>query len=125
MFKDFSVRTTLFILNHFQNLKDNFVDSLKKLKKALSQESEETKEMLNIYYRFTHGKSSPEEMEAANAQFRDILKTLGLSTFAVLPFAPITIPFIVKVGKKLGIDILPSAFQDEKTDEDLSAESKS
>jgi hypothetical protein len=30
--------------------------------------------------------------------------------FAVLPFAPITIPVIVKLGKSVGVDILPSAF---------------
>ncbi|MBU2425362.1 MAG: hypothetical protein KKA56_00630, partial [Gammaproteobacteria bacterium] len=34
----------------------------------------------------------------------------GLGIFAVLPFAPITIPLIVKLGRKLGIEVLPSAF---------------
>ena len=103
----------MYVLDHFQNIRRQFITGLKKLKVSLSQESEETKEMLGIYYKFTQGKTSEEEMERANAQFRDILKTAGLGAFAVLPFAPITIPFIVKVGKKLGIDILPSAFQSE------------
>jgi hypothetical protein len=33
-----------------------------------------------------------------------------LGVFAILPFAPITIPLIVKLGRKLGIEVMPSAF---------------
>ncbi|MGS0729206.1 hypothetical protein ACVBKF_23605, partial [Shewanella sp. 0m-11] len=43
-------------------------------------------------------------------QFGDLLKGLGLGVFAVLPFAPITIPIVVKLGKIVGVDVLPSSF---------------
>ncbi len=84
--------------------------SMLKLKTALSQEKAETKEMLRTYNAYVQGDAKPEDMKAANQQFLDILKGLGLGVFAVLPFSPITIPAIVKLGKMVGVDILPSAF---------------
>ncbi|MCG9760824.1 MULTISPECIES: hypothetical protein [Pseudoalteromonas] len=80
------------------------------LKCALEQEKQETKEMLEIYKRYTLGRAQKSELKTANAQLVDILKGLGLGVFAVLPFAPITIPIIVKVGQLVGVDVLPSSF---------------
>ncbi|KPH63456.1 hypothetical protein AMS58_10495 [Pseudoalteromonas porphyrae] len=80
------------------------------LKLALAQEKQETKEMLTIYRRYTQGDVSKEDLQKANAQFVDILKGLGLGVFAVLPFAPITIPLVVKLGQWVGVDVLPSSF---------------
>jgi hypothetical protein len=85
-----------------------------KLKAALSQEKAETHEMLGIYNRYLQGETKPGEMKVANKQFFDIVKGLGIGVFAVLPFAPITIPVIVKLGKLVGVDILPSAFNEPK-----------
>jgi len=84
------------------------------LKIALSQEKAETKEMLTIYKKYTKKQATPEELAEANKQFIDILKGLGLGVFAVLPFAPITIPILIKIGKMVGVDILPSSFNREK-----------
>ena len=80
------------------------------LKIALAQEKQETKEMLTIYRRYTQGEVSKEDLQKANAQFVDILKGLGLGVFAVLPFAPVTIPLVVKLGQWVGVDVLPSSF---------------
>ncbi|MEW6989917.1 hypothetical protein AADZ91_04420 [Colwelliaceae bacterium 6441] len=85
-----------------------------RVKIALAQEKDETKEMLGIYRRYTVRQASPEEMKQANAQFLDVLKGLGIGVFAVLPFAPITIPIVIKIGKWVGVDILPSSFNEEK-----------
>ena len=86
-----------------------------RLKIALSQEKAETKEMLTIYRRYTQGKASKEDIKIANQQFGDVMKGLGIGVFAVLPFAPITIPVMIKLGKLVGVDILPSSFnQDTK-----------
>ena len=68
------------------------------IKRALAQEKEETKEMLAIYHKFTQGDASDAEMKAANKQLVDLVKGLGVGVFAILPFAPITIPFIIKLG---------------------------
>lgn len=84
--------------------------SMLKLKWALAQEKAETKQMMFVYRRYTQGAASKEEIRLANEQFVDILKGLGLGVFAVLPFAPITIPVAIKLGKYVGVDILPSSF---------------
>ncbi|WP_299496963.1 hypothetical protein [uncultured Shewanella sp.] len=80
------------------------------IKEALSQEKQETKDMLITYKRYTQKQASHEELAKANKQFADLLKSLGLGVFAVLPFAPLTIPLIVKLGKWVGVDVLPSSF---------------
>ena len=84
--------------------------SMLALKVALAQEKQETKEMLDIYKRYSFGEAHKSELKVANEQLVDILKGLGLGVFAVLPFAPITIPLIVKVGQWVGVDVLPSSF---------------
>ncbi len=83
------------------------------VKIALSQEKIETKQMLATYRRYTKRQASPEEMKQANQQFIDVLKGLGLGVFAVLPFAPVTIPIVIRLGKWVGVDILPSSFNKE------------
>lgn len=84
--------------------------SMVALKLALAQEKQETKEMLDIYKRYSFGEAHKSELKVANEQLVDILKGIGLGVFAVLPFAPITIPLIVKLGQWVGVDVLPSSF---------------
>ena len=95
-----------------KNIKDWSIGKLKEIKFVLSQESDQTRSMLQTYLKFSVGEASADEMKEANSQFGDILKTLGLGAFVVLPFAPLTIPIAVKLGEKLGIDILPSSYRD-------------
>lgn len=97
------------------------------VKFALSQEKDETKEMLVIYKRYTMRQASTEEMKVANQQFLDVLKGLGIGVFAVLPFSPITIPIVIKVGKWVGVDILPSSFNQDskKTNKTLTSNKRS
>ena len=84
------------------------------IKIALAQEKTETKEMLSIYKRYTKRQASQEDMKIANQQFIDILKGLGIGFVAILPFAPITIPIMIKIGRMVGVEILPSSFIDDK-----------
>jgi hypothetical protein len=86
-----------------------------RVKIALAQEKSETKEMLSIYKKYTKRKATKEEIQFANQQFLDILKGLGLGVFAILPFAPITIPVMIKVGRLVGVEILPSSFTEDKS----------
>jgi len=78
---------------------------------ALAQEKRETKEMVAIYQKYTHGNATKAEIKLANQQFIDILKSLGLGIFALLPLAPITIPLIIKIGNIVGVDVLPDIFK--------------
>lgn len=80
------------------------------VKHALAQEKQETIDMLITYRNYTQGKANKSELKEANQQFLDVLKGVGLGIFAILPFAPITIPLIVKLGKMVGVEVLPSAF---------------
>lgn len=80
------------------------------VKRGLAQESRETKVMLVTYKRFTKGQATKLEMQEANKQFVDVIRGLGLGVLAVLPFSPITLPFVVKLGEKIGVNVLPSAF---------------
>ncbi|QYJ87598.1 hypothetical protein K0I73_07875 [Shewanella mesophila] len=80
------------------------------LKDALAQEKQETKDMLVTYKRYSRKQASKEELKLANMQLADLVKGLGLGVFAVLPFAPITIPVVVKLGKWVGVEVLPSSF---------------
>jgi hypothetical protein len=104
----------MFIKSKGIEYKEKLISDLKKLKGGLAQEGKQTQEMLEIYLRFTQGEASKEELKVANVQFRDFLKTLGLSVLIVVPFAPLTIPFTVKLAKLFGIDIIPSSFTDKK-----------
>ena len=84
--------------------------SMLRLKIALAQEKQETKAMLISYKNYTQGNATKEEMKLANAQLVDVLKGIGLGVFALLPFAPITIPLIIKLGRLVGVEVMPSAF---------------
>ena len=84
--------------------------SLLEVKRGLAQETLETKVMLSTYKQFTKGRASKLEMKEANKQFGDVIRGLGLGVLAILPFAPITLPFVVKFGEKIGVNVLPSAF---------------
>lgn len=90
---------------------DDLKSKLLKLKEALANETDQTKTMFEVYYQFTRGKATKEQMSEANKQFRDLLKTFGLGIVAVLPAAPITIALIIKLGKKFGIDVVPDSFK--------------
>lgn len=93
--------------------------SLISVKRSLAQESRETKVMLVTYKRFTKGQASKLEMQEAHRQFVDVIRGLGLGVLAVLPFSPITLPFIVKLGEKIGVNVLPSAFMKDLQEEDI------
>lgn len=87
------------------------IELLLKIKKGLDEETDQTKEMILTYLSFSQGEASAEEMKRANQQFRNFLKTIGFGALAILPFAPLTIPTVVSIGKRLGIDIIPKSFR--------------
>jgi len=95
-------------------------EKLLKIKYVLKQESIETKAMFETYQRFTKGEATQKEMEVANEQFRDVLRGVGLGVVVILPFSPITIPLIVKLGQKLGVEVFPSSVKSKEADTDRS-----
>jgi len=84
---------------------------LLKLKDNFLEESEENKKMLDVYIKSIEGEASEDEIDYANNQLNQIFKSLGLGVLTVLPFSPITIPFVIKKAQELGIDIIPNWYK--------------
>ena len=84
---------------------------LLKLKEGFLEESEENKKMLDVYIKSIEGEASDDEIDYANNQLNQIFKSLGLGVLTVLPFSPITIPFVIKKAQELGIDIIPNWYK--------------
>ena len=84
---------------------------LLKLKDSFLEESEENKKMLDVYIKSIEGEATEEEIEYANNQLNEIFKSLGLGVLTILPFSPITIPYVMKKAQELGIDIIPNWYK--------------
>jgi hypothetical protein len=107
-------------INIFNKIYSSIIDGNKNIKLALtkiqsilSNETRESNEMLRVYQKYIINNESitKEELEQANKQFSDLLKGLGLAGVFVLPGGLLAIAFIVKAGKKLGIDIIPDKYR--------------
>lgn len=98
--------------SYVKSHRDEVVQKVLKIKDALANEGEQSLKMFEIYARYTQGQATEKEMQEANKQFGDFLKTIGLGFFAILPGSPITIPLLVKIAEKFGIDIMPDSFKD-------------
>ena len=69
--------------------------------------------MLDIYRKYVSGeKLDKKAIDQANQQFADLIKNVGFLGVFALPGGLLAIFFLVKLGKKLGIDILPKNFKD-------------
>ena len=84
---------------------------LHRLQESFLEENEENKKMLDIYLRYVEGDATDEDIDYANNQLNQIFKSLGLGVLTVLPFSPITIPFVIKKAQELGIDIIPNWYK--------------
>ncbi|ODN42328.1 hypothetical protein [Piscirickettsia litoralis] len=98
------------ILNSITSLGTETKSSLIKIQTALSSETKENKQMLETYALYLAGQHSKEEMKQANEQFRQLLKTLGLGTFLVLPGSVITLPLIIMLGQKIWYQLTTQVF---------------
>ena len=74
--------------------------------------------MLDIYIKYAEGNVTEEELENANEQLKEILKSLGLGILIVLPFSPVTLPYIFSKAKELNIDLIPNWYKSLSNDND-------
>ena len=91
---------------------------LSKFQESFLEENREIKKMLDIYIKFAEGSASSDELELANSQLRQILKNLGLGILLILPFSPITLPYIFSKAKELEIDLIPNWYKSLSNDDD-------
>ena len=101
------------IYSSFINGNKNIKSSLEKIQTVLADETKESNEMLKIYQKYilNNEEITKEELEQANKQFSDLLKGLGIAGVFALPGGLLAIAFIVKVGQKLGIEIIPEKYR--------------
>jgi len=74
--------------------------------------------MLDIYIKYAEGFASNEELDFANDQLTQILKNLGLGILIILPFSPITLPYIFSKAKELEIDLIPNWYKSLSNEDD-------
>ena len=74
--------------------------------------------MLDTYLKFVEGSVTERELELANSQLQQILKNLGLGILLILPFSPITLPYIFSKAKELNIDLIPNWDKSLSNDDD-------
>lgn len=79
---------------------------------GLKTETVETKQASRIAIKYiSKGVITKQEEIELRQQVYDILKTLGIAVpFALIPGASLLMPFLVKIAKKKGVNLLPSAF---------------
>lgn len=74
--------------------------------------------MLDIYIKYAEGSASMDELDFANEQLKQILKNLGLGVLIILPFSPITLPYIFSKAKELEIDLIPNWYKSLSDEDD-------
>ena len=97
---------------------DKLKQNLLKLKDLFLEETEENKKMLDIYISYIEGNANEEDITEANEQLKQIFKSLGLGVLAVLPFSPISIPYVLKKAKEFDIDLIPEWYKTLSKDKD-------
>tara|TARA_B100000470_G_scaffold105224_1_gene81186 strand:- start:205 stop:543 length:339 start_codon:yes stop_codon:yes gene_type:complete len=101
------------IMKKYESNKDKISSSLIKIKTVLATETKETSDMLDIYSKYVSGeKLDKKTIHKANQQFSELIKNVGFLGVFALPGGLLAIAFLVKLGKRLGIDILPKNFKD-------------
>ena len=74
--------------------------------------------MLDIYIKYAEGSASQDELDEANLQLQQIFKNLGLGILLILPFSPVTLPYIFSKAKELNIDLIPNWYKSLSNDDD-------
>jgi len=95
-----------------------FFRVLSKLQESFLIENRENKKMLDVYIKYVEGSASNEELDFANEQLKQVLKNLGLGILIILPFSPITLPYIFSKAKELNIDLIPNWYKSLSNDDD-------
>ena len=91
---------------------------LLKLKDSFLEETEENRRMLDIYANYIDGKASDQEIDEANYQLKQVLKSFGLGILVILPFSPVSIPYVLKKAKEHDIELIPDWYKGLSKDKD-------
>ena len=104
--KVLSFNNVKFFQLRLKNVKNNKILKItKKLRKITDLNNPWSMTFLN------NEEITKEELDTANKQFSDLLKSLGLAGVFALPGGLLAIALLVKVGHKLGIEIIPDKYR--------------
>jgi hypothetical protein len=86
--------------------------------KDLSNEAKETREASLLVVKFLkEGKITPDEEKELRTQVYDLFKMMGIGIpFVLIPGSTLLLPFLVRVSKRFGVDLLPTSFKHEPQD---------
>lgn len=89
-----------------------------KLRDSFLEESEENRRMLDTYANYIDGTASDKEIDEANYQLKQVFRSVGLGILVVLPFSPISIPYVLKKAKEFNIELIPDWYKALSKDKD-------
>ena len=89
-----------------------------KLRDSFLEESEENRRMLDTYANYIDGTASDKEIDEANYQLKQVFRSVGLGILVVLPFSPISIPYVLKKAKEYNIELIPDWYKALSKDKD-------
>jgi len=95
-----------------KKIEDSITVFLENCKKQASN-TKEAAEVIEKYIK--EGEITDEDEKILKTQLVDSLKIIGVVIpFVLIPGASILLPFLIKVAEKNDIELMPTAFQDEK-----------
>lgn len=89
---------------------DEIKESIRKNKKRLAKELQESKELVSLLKKSTYNKLTDEEKEKVKEQLLDICKAIPAFAVFMLPGGALLLPLLIKLIP----DILPSAFREDE-----------
>lgn len=100
-------------LEFLNKSKSKFIDFFKKLKNQL----EFNNQLGSIFLKYSKGSQlTPDELSQVKLIVTDTMKLIGLGSIALAPIpgGTILMLFLINSAKKLGIDLIPSQFNNKK-----------
>ena len=74
--------------------------------------------MLDTYANYIDGTASDKEIDEANYQLKQVFRSVGLGILVVLPFSPVSIPYVLKKAKEYNIELIPDWYKALSKDKD-------
>ena len=89
-----------------------------RIKDSFIEETDENRQMLDIYMKYLDGSATDNDINKANRQLKQVFKSFGMGILLILPFSPISIPYVLKKAKELEIELIPDWYKALRKDED-------
>ena len=82
-----------------------------RIKDSFTEETDENRQMLDIYMKHLDGSATDNDINKATRQLKQVFKSFGMGILLILPFSPISIPYVLKKAKELEIELIPDWYK--------------